>query len=707
MNPWRPYPLLRLLFPYLAGLIIGINRLIWLPVYPVFYGIVFFFFLGLVLVPIRVSLYGFRWCAGIIVFLSFLFLGMGYGDQAILSKVKPAKVPGKGWYIVEIIDPPIMNNLSEMVKVEARCIQLNGQWEKMNGRFILHIKIDTTKETMFYGDHLLFNASWQEIRNTSNPLMFNYATYMAGKGFYHQAWIEGKDWRKLKIPASGLLRPAAFSLRNRMLDVLRNNHLKGREFAVAAALLLGYKSELDTDLKKAYSASGAMHILSVSGMHVGVVFLCIEFLLGFMNRKKGLRILKTVLVLLLIWFYAFLTGLSPSVMRASTMLSFLVTGKAMSRSPEIFNILAASLFFLLAMEPLVITDIGFQLSYLAVAGICLFYKPVYNWFITTNRTWNKIWAILVVSLVAQLSTFPVCLYFFHQFPNYFLLTNLFVVPLSSIVIYLGMLALIFGMVPWLSVFLTKLLAYLIWLLNFLIQGVETLPFSTSSGIYLSLPEILLMYFIIGCAYIFLMKMNRKAIFPLLIGIILLEGLMLSGKVNGLKKSRITVYNVKKMAAYEFSSRGKAVLFYDFNELYGFQSRLENAIESIRPSWEASGIQYHCLHWLGSLRQKSKMNWSAGRYWQRDAYFQFESKRIAVLKEKIPKSIKSKIQLDYLIISGNPKIKMEEVMRVYQVKELVFDATNSFSRINRWLEEAGELGVTCHVVTRDGAFVREF
>ena len=162
-----------------------------------------------------------------------------------------------------------------------------------------------------------------------------------------------------------------------------------------------------------------------------------------------------------------------------------------------------------------------------------------------------------------------------------------------------------------------------------------------------------------------------------------------------------------MAAYEFSGHRKAGLFYDFNELDGFAPRLERALESIKPAWDEAGVQNHCLYWLGSGGMVHFHDPFDGRWRKNSTFFLFETKRLGILKEKIPKSTNGIIHLDYLIISGNPSIMLKEVMKVFKVREIVFDATNSLTKINCWLEEGHKLGLHCHAVTRDGAFVREF
>lgn len=707
MNPWRPYPLLRILFPFLAGIIsaIGWPELFQLPVslYPLILVLCCF----LVVLAKRKYSFGFRVLTGFFLVLFVILLGHGLTRNAITAMSKPVLKPPTGWYLLEISDPPLVRPASAKIIAEARYLHQNEKWIRVNGRYSLQLKMNFSKRPVFCGDYIYACVSWQEIPDNANPYAFNYANYLAGKGIYFQSWVDYTDWIKLDIKPSGFIRSLSFSIRERLLGLLRNNHLGGQEFAVSAALLLGYVDELDAGLKKAYSATGAMHILSVSGMHVGIIYLFITFLFGFLDRKPFLRACKTVLVLLLIWFYALLTGLSPSVLRAATMLSFLIAGKSLGRSPETINILSASMFFILVFNPLILRDIGFQLSYLAVAGICLLYKPVYDWVVTSLRIWDKIWSVLAVSIVAQLATFPLSLYYFHQFPNFFLLTNLAVVPLSSLIIYMGVLALILGAIPILSVILTKGLGWLVFLLNFIIQRIEALPFSTTRGIFITTYEMLVLYLLIVLISLFIMKKTARIIFLIIISLILLETSFLWRRMENSSRYRFTVYNIKKMTCFGFSGNNAAALFYDFGSRAYSPGKLENAMESISPVWSAWDIKTRTYFWLGSEKLNNYRDPFHSGWVKYAGFFQYRTNRIGLLKEKVPGTMKVKISLDYLIISCNPNIQMKDVVRVFQVKELIFDATNSSYRIGKWMEEAVRLGLKCHAVTRDGAFVREF
>ncbi len=707
MNFWRPYPLLRLIIPFLSGIVTGICQ----PVFPAIpipvYVLIPLFSFFLIILSKRYYGFRFRYITGLLLFVFFIFSGYELSHSAITRLCKQKSSPEDGFYLLELTEQPVVKSSYVKIFVMARYKRNQGEkWIPVTGNYLLNMKMNISQRPLFYGDIIVVKTNWQEIRNTANPNCFNYSEYLSRRGIHYQAWVEDGDWITV-LRSGGWLKSYSFTLRDNLLDLLRNNNLKGNEFAVAAALLLGQVNELETGLRKAYAASGAMHILSVSGMHVGVIYLFFNFLLGFLDRTKTGRLLKTFIMLFLIWGYAFITGLSPSVVRASAMLSFIITGKALNRHPEPLNILAASLFFILILDPLIIREIGFQLSYLAVTGIYLLYKPVYDCLVTSIWFWDKVWSVLAISLVAQLATGPISLYYFHQFPNYFLLTNLFISPLSSLIIYTGIMALGFGAVPLVSGIMTSALGGLVSGLNFIIRFVESLPFSITRGVYLTLTELLIFYALIILACIFLIKKKHVLVFPILTCMIMLQFSFIFHKLERTKMSRITVYNLKGLSGIELSTNDWADFFYDTQGIKGFAQKLDHATALITPGWEARKIKRKRLYWIGSTWLKNARDPILFRWKKWNHFIQFESKRIAIINEYISPGTNAEINLDFIIISGNPKISIRDLRKIFPLGEIVIDASNHPYNVTKWLKEAAKSGITCHAVTRDGAFVREF
>lgn len=707
MNPWRPYPLLKILFPFLGGIFVAfvLKPAIAVPIWT--FPPVIILILLVNNFPASPGQYKIRWLLGLLVNVTVFLFGLELTRQQIVSgsNVNIEK-NAEGWFVAEVIDPVSINGTLSRTVISVRYAHKGGKWLPIVGKSLLNLNMNHSLMPVKFGDFILIHTEFQEVTDNSNPHSFNYARYLINRGIRFSAWAEKNSWKQLQIKTTYPLRKLAFTVRDRLLDMLRENQVKGDEFSIAAALLLGYTDKLGTDLRSAYSATGVTHILSVSGMHVGIIFLFLEFTLGFLNKYRLGRAIKTTIMLGFVWFYAFLTGLSPAVLRATAMLSFIIIGKSFKRSPEIFNILAASLFFLLATNPILVQDIGFQLSYLAVTGIVLLYKPIYNLIYIDHWIADKIWSVLSVTLAAQLATTPLSLFYFHQFPNCFLITNLIVVPFSSLIIYSGIVAVALGTVPFVSMISAKILSCLIWALNSFIQFMEKIPGSTIHGIFLSTWEMLLLYLIISAGFVFIINRRSHSLFAFLIGLILMNVSLLSRQISRLNRSRIIIYNIRNMPAYDFTCQDRSIVWYDLKQLNHFPTQLERNFSTIENNWDEGGIRKRIAVWLGNHSGKTPSNILYNQAFRKGCFLQFMGKRIGILKEKIPRNLNKTISLDYLILSHDSKVSISEVLDVFKTKKIILDGMNSPYRTKVWCEEGKKLGVLCHPVSLQGAFREE-
>jgi competence protein ComEC len=258
-------------------------------------------------------------------------------------------------------------------------------------------------------------------------------------------------------------------------------------FSLASTLILGYRADLSTETLSAYSKTGTIHALSVSGMHVGIIYLVLNFALSFMDYRKTGKFLKVVLIIGLIWFYALLTGLSPSVLRSVIMLSVFIIAKSFRRDTNTYNVVAFSAFCILVYDPFLLFDLGSQLSYISVLGLVFLQPKIKGWFHFRYKLANQLWSAISLSLAAQTFTFPLGTYYFHQFPIYFLVSNLFIIIPIAALMYLGLFILIFH-----AYFLIPVFEWLIRFTNGGLKMISDLPFSTLDQIWISGWELLLL-----------------------------------------------------------------------------------------------------------------------------------------------------------------------------------------------------------------------
>ncbi|MFY0675122.1 MAG: ComEC family competence protein [Bacteroidia bacterium] len=339
------------------------------------------------------------------------------------------------WALLEITSEPTFNKKS--IKYEARAISIKDstqRWKKANGKVICYL-LDTTT-VITNGRRLIVSASCiKKVADPTNPNQFNYKAYLANKGIYHQAFIKTEDFHLSHYtPKFSLL---SYFNKSRQWMLKNLEFLNTRSKPVAEALLLGYKENLTDDIKNIFSSTGTMHILAVSGLHVGIIYKAVDWLLFFLAGFKHGKKIKIAILLCVLWSYAFITGMPPSVMRASVMFSLVTIGTSLNRPNNIFNNVFASCFLLLVINPRLIYDVGFQLSYLAVLGILVFQPIISKLWLAPNKVLQFIWDLVTVSFAAQLAVAPLTIYYFHQLPLIFPVSNLIAIPGAFLVVVFG------------------------------------------------------------------------------------------------------------------------------------------------------------------------------------------------------------------------------------------------------------------------------
>ncbi len=701
MNTWKPYPFLRLCIPLFLGVTFtGSGIQIHAPGFLcllMLSGLACMIFL-LTLFPTG---YKFRWLPGIPVCL-FLFLSGSLLSIHQTSETVPERPFGDsvGTYMASVYEPPVNSRTYQRVFLVLRYRQNGDSWLPVKGNVLGYIRKKNIGAEISLGDFLIFRSRIEKMTDNSNPGTFSYVKYLHKKGISHSVWLVDHGWEKLNMRPTSLLRREALTLRDRLLDIFRENNLTGRELAVASALLLGYVNDIDNETRREYAASGAMHILSVSGMHVGIIYVFLEFLLGFLKRNRYGRYIKAIIMLFFIFLYSMITGLSPCVIRAAIMLSLPIIASMVNRTADIINVIAVSGFIMVTVDPSLLNDIGFQLSYLAVIGIVTLYKPIYDLYITSAWLPDKIWSLLAVSIAAQLATLPITLYAFHQFPNLFMLTNIMVVPLSSIIIYVGILLLVVGHIPLLSFVTAKVMIFLVKTMNLAIHLIEGAPGSTTTGIYITGIQTVLLLLIIGAGGLCFKYRNL-----LFLAVSLSAGIffMLSVTVKRyerLSTGRFVVYNIKGQGVYEFSEQNKAVTCYTTPRSRNPEQLF---LEPVATSHQSRHIKFHRSYWI----KKNYREISTGRrfveLFHRGRFLQFGNLRIAIIDTTTPNGIKSGLGVDLVIITGGPRLRIRDIIALYHPRLIILDGTNPRSAASFWIREAANSGVPCHDVIRDGAF----
>lgn len=374
-------------------------------------------------------------------------------------------------------------------------------------------------------DTLFAYCQLQPTEAPKNPYQFDYQNYLSLQEIHATALL-GKNTAIEKRPFVGFsVFEYTQAIRDYCFEVFDKFQFSQSDQALLAALLLGDKSELSDETIQQFSSAGAMHVLAVSGLHVGIFYLVIQFLLSFLGESTTARITRVLVQLAFLWGYALLTGLTPSVTRSATMFSFVAVGQAMQSRTSIYNSIAVSALLLLVVNPFTLFEVGFQLSYAAVLGIIAFHKPIYSWFRSSNRILDYCWNISAVSISAQLATFPLGLLYFHSFPNYFLVSNLVVINCAALILYSALALLVFGFTSHIGFTISYVIKGILYVQNLVVEFVDKLPGATLNAIHVSNFDALILYALVASLLYAMVHFSKKATYlSIALGLVFTIGL---------------------------------------------------------------------------------------------------------------------------------------------------------------------------------------
>ncbi len=698
------YPMVRILLPFMVGIAVCITI-------HATREIPFVTWIALLLLSITSGLFHFnklrfvnRLFFGIIVSLFLFVTGFNSVIQhtEILQPDHFSNIQTKGVFIASVIEPLQEKNHSFKTILEIKRVKKGSTLMEAKGRILTYFAKDSVNTPPAEGSIITFSADIQPISPPQNPGSFNYRKYMANSNVYHQVYLNNISWKLLEKPQGFNFYRTANAVSKKFVAILGENGLKGQEFAVASALILGQNDMLDNETRQAYSGSGVTHILSVSGLHVGVIYIIINFLLGFIKKDGWQLYSKTLLILLTIWAYALLTGMSPPVMRSAAMFTFISFGNASKRYVHIINSLAVSALFLLLIDPLMISNIGFQLSYLAIVGIVFINKPIAGLFDPKNKIAKEIWGLIAVSLAAQIATAPLTLLYFHQFPAYFIPANLVAIPLSFLAIYAGVAVLATSFIPVISNFLGLITNYLLFVLNYSVGFIEKLPYSVLKINSVTQKEMILLYLIlISILLMFFYKRKTLLYAPLALLLVLSVSFTLNDTARQ-KQQKIVFYSINKQSAIGFIN-GKEQLLIADSVLLNDKTAIKFQLDGTRTLLGLSSTKIIALDTLVHSNQNLPENLKA--LGSQGNNFLFRNKRIVII-DSIPTIRGSciKLKVDYLVLRNNPKFKIKNLQQLYEPKFVIIDGSNSFYKTEKWMAEFKMAGVNAYSVKKSGAYI---
>ncbi len=436
----------------------------------------------------------------------------------------------------------------------------NG-WQTATGKVLTYIYKDKINTKPKYGDIILFKGKPDTTTHPKNPGEFNLKNFYSFHQIYNQKFCSFNDLIIIGNQPRNQLILVAINIRSWAEKLFKSYIKSDREQKVASALILGIKGTLDWEIMQAYANTGTMHVLAVSGLHVGIIYEILLLLCFWSKKFKHGSVLKAVFLLTALWFYALVTGLCPSILRSVTMFSFIILAEAMHRKSNIYNTLAASCLFLLLFNPYMILEVGFQLSYLAVLGIVYIQPKIYELINTeeleinvskyefVNKSLHFIidwtWAISCISLAAQVATFPLGILYFHQFPTYFLISNLVVIPAALGIMWVGLSFVFLSYFDGVAKILGFCIEKTVFLLNNLIIFIEDLPFSVWEGLSISVLNTWHIYILILLFFVWITFYKFQYFITFSITFIALMISLTYRIIETKNQNNITIYAINK------------------------------------------------------------------------------------------------------------------------------------------------------------------
>lgn len=571
-----------------------------------------------------------------------------------------------------------------------------GKVETTRKKILLYLHKDSASLNLEPGDFLIAGIRTREIGPPANPYEFDYRRYLSVQSVYHQAYLSPQNWCRVDLKRKSF-DALAYRMQKKLLGRYSEIGLNQTLYSILSALTLGYKSDLELHTKQIFAQAGVMHVMALSGFNVGIIAVVLAYILGFLRKFRGGEAVKFLVVILLIWVFVFVTGFSASVTRAAVMITFVLFGKLMHRKINAVNILAFSAFVILTFSPALISDVSFQLSFAAVFGIIVFYPLIYKALTVNNPVLNKLWQMFAISCAAQLATLPFTIYYFHQFPVYFWLTNLYVVPLVSFITCTAGVYLIFSFIPPLAFVIGKILSFL---LHILYQGVsftEVLPYALIDQISLSASQAVLLSIIILCLAMYLIFRRISFVYALLIIVLIFQGTLIKASVDRRNQRMLLVGNCKNMSLVNLVEGQESVIL-SRNSCSADDAVIKYALDNF---WIHHGIKEHKFIAAGKDTFGYHPVWLG-----KNSLFEYQGKSVLILSDNhlMEYSTNHALTLDFLIITDGFTYDSKVLYKMVKPCIVVLDGSIGYKKGSMWKKTCEELNIDCWWVKEKGAYL---
>lgn len=673
-NAFNNIPFFRILIPFILGILLGIYSI--LSAFSIVYFAAIFVLVILInlkkIKPVLLKRFNL-----ILLDFFFLLLGVNLVSEANLISHKSyygnyLKSDSAVTFIATVSDLPIKRERFMKCFLKVNEVKTNSGFKKARGNLIGYFKISLGKNQLKVGSSILFKANLSSIDPPKNPFEFDYKTYLFHKQIYHTVFVDSLSYKVLDIPLQlnkvwyrGLL------FKNYILQKLKNSNLSTSAYGICAALLTGYDDEIDKSVIESFSHSGTLHVLSVSGLHTGLIYLVLSFLYDLVDRKRKHVILKFVIITFLLWGFALITGFSAPVLRAVIMFNLLGFGKIFFRSnyQNQLNILLVSAFILLSYNPFYITDVGFLLSYFAMFGL-LYYQPKLSSIWRPKKSMSTwLWQGVTASFAATISTLPLTLFYFKQFPLWFFICNIIVVPASFIILLLSLLIIL--NVGYVAIVINTLVKFLVKFISFFNSSkfgfIDNIDFNFYDAFFLAVLIIFITIAIQCKSYKFIVSSLALLIWWQIIS------LFVSGNLK--TQSLFAVYQINK------------------NNNYVIKNKVQSTINELDSSVFLFHIKSHIISFNNTVLSVKNYN-----------YIRKDNKQILILNKKNYWPDISLRDINFLLISNNFKLKEADFVLLKSLKTIILDGSNNSFSIRKTEELCRKFDIELIKTKQTGAYI---
>ena len=570
-----------------------------------------------------------------------------------------------------IIDEiPIVSEKTIKLYVTVNAIDDHTKWHYATGKTIVYVRQDSSIK-LNVGDKLLIRSRFSYLTEPKNPNEFNYKEFLESKNIYHTVFAQSKNTSVINERARFHYSKIGVYIKSRLVSILRYSGLSQEAFSICSALLVGYDDEIDSDIIQSFSHSGTLHILSVSGMHTGVLYAVLIFLFSLFDKYDNYKKTKFAFVMLFLWLFVLVTGFSPSILRAAIMLSLVLFGKTFYKQGNSYNTLLLSAFIILLFNPYLIKDVGFLLSYSAVFGIMYLYPKLQRLYVFDNRILQTSWSGVLMSVSATFFTLPISLYFFHQFPLWFVFSNMIIIPISLLIMGASALILVFFKIAIVSNILVYIIniftAFMLWLAqltdNPTYGYIDFISFSKTDFCFLTATLILFLIFISTKSY------KQVVVFGLLI-------------ISWISSSVIINYN---------NSHQKELVVFHVKQQSVFALRVGHTVYGNFKNIPKKDFERYVKPYL--------LNYSNLKLVAADVDV-FKTESVVILRNYSNSNLKD-LNPNIVLVSHDEPI---ELVTNHKTKPIVIaDCSNSYKFVNKLKKQCAQFDIPFYSVKENGAF----